>query len=111
VEFHAWELQSYTTPGGKCPFDLWLKELKDRKGRWAILTRLERFEKMGNPGHCRAVGMGVQELKIDIGPGYRVYYGLDGNFIVVLLCGGDKSTQKRDIREAQARWVEYRSRE
>ena len=55
--------------------------------------------------------MGVQELKIDIGPGYRVYYGLDGNFIVVLLCGGDKSTQKRDIREAQARWVEYRSRE
>ena len=110
MEFNPWELQSYTTPDGKCPFDRWLKELKDRQGRWIILSRLERLEKTGNPGHVRAVGRGVQELKIDFGPGYRVYYGQDRDIAVVLLCGGDKSTQKQDILRAQTYWDDYRRR-
>jgi putative addiction module killer protein len=62
---------------------------------------------MGNLGNTRALGTGVSELKIDFGPGYRVYYGEDGPTIVVLLLGGDKSSQERDIEKAKAFWEDY----
>lgn len=71
--------------------------------------RLDRVS-LGNFGDCRNVGEGVQELRVDYGPGYRVYFGQEGTTIVLLLCGGDKGTQTRDIQIAQVYWREYRRR-
>jgi len=62
---------------------------------------------MGNLGHCRSVGGGVVELKIDFGPGFRIYFGQDGDKIIVLLVGGDKRTQPTDIKRAKEYWVDY----
>jgi putative addiction module killer protein len=81
-------------------FSEWLSALRDAKAKARIAIRIERL-KSGNPGDCKSVGGGVHELRIDYGPGYRVYFTRRGNTIVVLLCGGDKSTQARDIDRAQ----------
>jgi putative addiction module killer protein len=71
-----------------------------------INTRIRRIEEKGSYGDCEPVGKGVYELKFDIGPGYRVYFGIDGNEMI-LLGGGDKNTQDSDIRKAQASWEDY----
>ena len=77
----------------------WLDNLKDVLGRAHILVRVERLVS-GNPGDVKPVGEGVSELRIDYGPGYRVYYIKHGQEVVILLAGGDKSTQTRDIKTA-----------
>jgi putative addiction module killer protein len=69
-------------------------------------ARLNRI-RLGNFGDCKSVGGGIEELRIDFGPGYRIYYGRQGSFVVVLLCGGDKRTRARDILTAQKYWKEY----
>lgn len=74
--------------------------------RAIIRKRLNRV-RLGNLGNTRGLGSGVSELKIDFGPGYRVYYGEDGPKIVVLLVGGDKGSQDRDIEKAKAFWEDY----
>lgn len=81
-------------------FDKWLYELRDPIGSAAINLRIERA-KQGNLGQWRAVGEGVCEMKIDVGPGYRTYFVRRGKVVVVLLCGGNKTTQQRDIKLAQ----------
>jgi putative addiction module killer protein len=81
-------------------FDDWLNSLRDVRARSGISRRLKRLAQ-GNPGTFRSVGEGVLELKIDYGPGYRVYYVQRGNVYLVLLCGGDKGTQSRDIARAK----------
>lgn len=93
--------------GDEDVFGEWLEGLKDTVGRAGILKRIDRIEE-GNFGDHRSVGGGVWEIRIHFGPGYRVYYGEDGPRIILLLCGGDKGTQKKDIRRAQELWVEYR---
>lgn len=103
-------LKNYISPDGKDVFDDWLTDLRDRKGRAIIRARLDRVQFQGNFGNHRSVGHGVSELKIDFGPGYRVYYAEDGPKIVLLLGGGDKDSQNKDIRRAHERWEEYRSR-
>ena len=87
-------------------FAEWFKGLKAVVGRKAILRRIDRVEE-GNFGDHRFVGEGVWEIRIHYGPGYRVYYGEDGPKVVLLICGGDKGTQKKDIRKAQELWAEY----
>ena len=82
-------------------FKKWLDNLRDRQGRSKILSRLFRLAD-GNPGNSRSVGSGIVELKIDFGPGYRVYYVQRGQIFVLLLCGGDKNTQSKDIERARA---------
>jgi putative addiction module killer protein len=82
-------------------FATWLSELRDRQGRAKIMARIDRLEE-GNPGKTRSVGAGVAEMKIDFGPGYRVYFVPRGDVVIVLLCGGDKSTQDNDIQRAKA---------
>jgi putative addiction module killer protein len=81
-------------------FKNWLANLRDRQGRLRIISRLLRL-RLGNPGQTRRVGNGIVELKIDFGPGYRVYYVQRGDVFVLLLCGGDKSSQPRDIERAK----------
>jgi putative addiction module killer protein len=81
-------------------FAKWLSGLRDRQGRAKILARIDRLED-GNPGKTRSVGAGIVEMKIDFGPGYRVYFVQRGDVVIVLLCGGDKSTQDNDIQRAK----------
>jgi len=80
-------------------FDGWLTDLKDSRARARIAVRIDRLAS-GNPGDMRSVGSGVSELRIDYGPGYRVYLTYRGPQVVLLLCGGDKRTQSRDIKRA-----------
>jgi putative addiction module killer protein len=91
---------------GSYPFKDWLSRLKDAKGRQIILARLDRLA-LGNPGVCRRLVDGVWELKIDFGPGYRIYFGYHGETIVILLSGGDKGAQDKDISTAGLYWVDY----
>jgi putative addiction module killer protein len=81
-------------------FSGWLHRLKDANAVARIVIRIRRFE-MGNPGDTKNVGQGVREMRIDYGPGYRIYYVHRGAQIVILLCGGDKRTQRQDIERAQ----------
>lgn len=80
-------------------FNIWLVCLKDKVGRARIVQRIRSAEH-GNFGDCEPVGEGVSEMRIHFGPGYRVYYTRRGDVIYLLLCGGDKSSQKRDIKRA-----------
>jgi len=82
-------------------FATWLAELRDRNARVRVQARIDRLS-VGNPGNVRPVGEGISEMRIDYGPGYRVYFIQRGDVCVVLLCGGDKSTQKGDIARAKA---------
>jgi putative addiction module killer protein len=82
-------------------FDRWLSGLRDVKAASRIRIRLDRLS-MGNTGDVRPVGGGISEMRIDYGPGYRVYFMQRGKLVVILLCGGDKSTQGKDVRQAKA---------
>lgn len=82
-------------------FDRWLRKLKDRRAAARVLVRVNRLA-TGNPGDVKPVGQGVSELRIDYGPGYRVYFLLAGDQLILLLTGGDKSTQDADIRTAHS---------
>jgi putative addiction module killer protein len=82
-------------------FDAWVETLRDRQARQRIAARLTRLQ-AGNPGDVKPVGEGISELRIDYGPGYRIYFTRRGPLIVLLLCGGDKSTQAKDIKKAIA---------
>jgi len=106
VEAQPRELQNYLTAEGRSPFEEWLDSLRDIKARAKIRNRLQRVES-GNLGDYRSVGEGVCELKVDYSPGYRVYFGQLGLTIVLLLCGGDKSTQEHDILRAKEYWRDY----
>jgi putative addiction module killer protein len=81
-------------------FDRWLRKLKDRQAVARVLVRIDRLA-AGNPGDVKAIGAGISELRIDYGPGYRVYYMRDGDRLILLLCGGNKSSQDRDIQKAR----------
>lgn len=81
-------------------FDGWLKKLRDRKAAFAVFSRLDRA-KLGNFGDAKPVGDGICEMRIFVGPGYRLYYVIREGWIILLLCGGDKSTQERDIAKAK----------
>jgi putative addiction module killer protein len=82
-------------------FDRWLAGLKDARGRAKVLVRIDRLA-LGNPGDVRPVGGGVSEMRIDFGPGYRVYFIQRGQLMIVLLAGGNKSTQASDIATAKS---------
>lgn len=92
---------------GKEPFQEWVDKLKDKRGQARIFSRIARAE-AGNFGDHKSVGHGVNELKIPIGPGYRVYYVIEDNKIILLLIGGDKSTQSKDIAKAQKYWASHK---
>lgn len=103
------EVRFYARPDGIEPFSLWFDSLRDRETRDRVLQRLARIH-LGNFGDFRSVGVGVQELRIPVGPGIRIYFVRLSGTVVILPCGGDKHSQRRDIRRAQLYWKEYRSR-
>lgn len=103
------ELRHYVSADGRDIFGEWLDRLRDANARARIEVRLGRLER-GLFGDCRAVGDNVSELRIDWGPGYRVYFCRDGGTIMILLCGGDKRTQDKDIRDASDYRKDYEAR-
>ena len=103
------EVRQYQTVDGRSPFGAWLDRLCDGQARARIAGRIDRMQ-AGLRGDWKAVGWGVFELRIAHGPGYRVYCGQDGKTLLLLLCGGDKRTQKRDIEVAHGYWQEYPTR-
>ncbi len=103
------EIRQYQTADGRIPFAEWIAALRDRRANQAIAARITRLQ-AGNRGGWKAVGSGVFELRIDTGPGYRVYCGQDGETLVLLLCAGDKRTQTKDIERARDYWKDYQAR-
>jgi putative addiction module killer protein len=104
-----YEVRRYMSSTGKDIYTEWVSKLRDRKVRIALDRRIYRIES-GNLGDHKYLKDGVSELRIDVGPGYRVYYGMHKSQIVLLLCGGDKSTQSSDIERACAYWQDWRNR-
>jgi len=112
--YNQWEpcprqILIYRCSDGRKPFEEWFSSLRDGTVKTRIRTRLDRVED-GDWGARRWVGGGVWEIKFHEGPGYRVYLGLDGIKVVVLLCGGDKRRQRDDILKAQIYWSDYLDR-
>ena len=106
-ETHPREIRVYQTARGQEPFNQWLNSIQDIETQARIQARLERLED-GNLGDCQSVGEGVFELRIHSGAGYRIYFGQIDNTIILLLCGGGKSSQRRDIERAKTYWLEYK---
>jgi len=106
MEAQPREIKNYITEQGKEPFANWLDSLRDNRAIDKIEKRLTRVQS-GNLGDYKSIGEGVFELRIQYGPGYRVYFGQDGNLIILLLCGGIKNTQDEDIEKAKEYWRDY----
>jgi putative addiction module killer protein len=104
-----YSLRHYVAANGKRPFAEWLYSLSDRNAAARVQIRLERL-RLGNFGDARSLGKGLSELRIDIGPGYRVYFMVESMAVVLLFCGGDKTTQQKDIRRAREYLTDYRRR-
>ena len=102
------EVRAYLDRRGRSPFDLWLDDLTPpvQNRIQQILSRMAR----GNLGDIRHLGGGIYERRADFGPGYRIYFAWDGPLLIILLGGGDKGSQRRDIRSARERWNDYQTR-
>lgn len=100
---------TYITPTGQNPYRRWYVRVKDERTRAIITSRIERL-RQGNPGDCRRLNKDLYELRIHYGPGYRVYFGFLHDNLAVLLGGGTKRTQRRDIAKAQNHWNEFLQR-
>jgi putative addiction module killer protein len=99
-------VRALVTKDGRSPFQEWYDGLRDKVARGRIVSRIARV-RIGNFGDFKSVGRGVYELRVDYGPGYRVYFGKVGDTLVLLVGGGDKSTQEKDIRKAQDIWEQH----
>jgi putative addiction module killer protein len=102
----VYEIEFYVTPEGRTPFLDWLERLRDRIGERAIENRLFRVAQ-GNLGDHKYCQDGVWELRLNTGPGYRIYYGIEGRTVLLLLCAGDKSSQTTDIARAVSYWKRH----
>lgn len=99
-------IRSFVDSSGRVPFQVWLDSL-DRQTQARITVALTRLAR-GNRSRVKGVGGGVAELKLDFGPGYRIYFGQDGETLIILLAGGTKRRQNEDIATARVRWAEYK---
>ena len=100
------EIKIYQQDDERSPFVSWMENLKDLRAKAKILVRLDRIS-LGNFGDTKSVGEGVSELRIHEGKGYRVYFGREGDEIVLLLCAGNKASQQKDIKLAKQYWRNY----
>jgi len=106
---NAVEIRHYISQGGNDVFDDWLSQLPDIRTQAKVVTRINRLA-AGNFGDCKSLGQALYELRIDWGPGYRVYYAMIGQARVLILCGGDKRTQVPDIVKAREYLSDYKAR-
>ncbi len=104
-------VEHYLAPDGRDPFERWLDRVRDRRAVIAIERRIARIERDSHLGDHKFLRDGVSELRIDEGAGYRVYYAQTQNIVILLLCGGDKSTQAADIDRAVSCWKEIQRRQ
>ena len=104
------DLFRYQREDGREPFTEWLNGMRDKVAQARIRIRLRQVQ-TGNLGDCEPVGEGVTELRVHVGPGYRVYCGRQGKSVVILLCGGDKRSQPADIKQAKALWHDWKRRQ
>ena len=105
-----YEVRNYVNSSGRDVFAEWRNRLRDTTAKAAIIRRINRIED-GNFGDHKYLKEGVSELRLSLGPGYRVYYAIDGDRVVLLLCGGDKGTQTADIERACEYWKDWQSRQ
>lgn len=103
-------INEYTDEQGKSPYADWLLGLRDARAKAKIIMQVDKME-LGLFGDVEPIGEGLSELRIHYGPGYRVYYGKEGQQVFLLLCGGDKSTQAKDIKKAKEYWKDYKRRQ
>jgi putative addiction module killer protein len=103
------EVREYRTRDGRRPLSEWIAALRDRRARSRVLARIDRLS-IGLRGDWKPVGRGVFELRVDHGPGLRIYCAAHGNELVILLCGGDKRKQAQDIETAHAYWQDFKER-
>lgn len=103
------QIEIYVSHDDKAPFETWLRKLKDRDARARIQSRIARL-RLGNLGDCKSVGGSIYELRVDYGPGYRVYFAQVESKIILLLCAGDKRTQQADIKKARQYWKDFQQR-
>jgi len=104
------ELFRYQREDGREPVTEWLESIRDKTAQARIRVRLRHLQ-AGNFGDCQPVGNGVLELRVHLGAGYRVYFGWRGERVVILLCGGDKRSQARDIQTAKVYWTDWKRRQ
>ena len=104
-----YEIRHYITPAGRDVYAEWRQHLRDVTAQIAIDRRVNRVAD-GNFGDHKHISDGVYELRIDMGPGFRVYYAIEGRQVVLLITGGDKSTQRKDIEKACAYWADWQER-
>ena len=100
------EILEYVSRDGQTPFSEWLNALKDRQARARIRVRLDRIS-LGNLGDHKPIGNGIYELRFSFGPGYRVYFGKYKQQVILLLGGGDKNSQSRDIEKVKHYWNDF----
>ena len=105
----VYEVENYLTPTGRDVYAEWRASLRDAVAQAALIRRVNRIEQ-GNFGDHKYLKDGVSELRIDVGPRYRIYYATAGKLIILLLCGGDKRTQVKDIDQACAYWQDWQER-
>jgi putative addiction module killer protein len=101
-----YRIRKYRDTNGRVPFEEWMNTIVDRTTKVRLLKRLDKVQ-LGNLGDWSAVGGGVNELREHFGQGFRIYYGMENREIILLLCGGDKSSQASDINKAKRYWQEY----
>lgn len=102
-------INEYTDERGKSPYAGWLGSLRDARAKAKIIMQVDKME-LGLFGDAEPIGDGLSELRIHYGPGYRVYFGKEGQTVYLLLCGGDKSTQAKDIKTAKEYWKDHKQR-
>jgi len=105
----SWQIHYYVKQNGRSPYHEWFDALGDSRIQEIINVRLGRI-RLGNFGHCAPVGLGIFEMKIYWGQGYRIYFARTGRKVILLLCGGNKSTQQKDIQNAHRYWRNYKER-
>jgi len=106
--YQPMQILEYLDTAGNSPYRDWFESISSQAAA-RVTVALTRIE-LGNLSNAKGVGAGVQEFRIDFGPGYRIYFGKDGDRLVILLAGGTKSRQQKDIAAAQMRWADYKKR-